>query len=140
MIRMSADMARIILRKFSACTLLAAREGDLGELGQPVDENGHVLAEGLLDLLEGRQGVLDGVVQDAGDDRGRVELHVGQDVGHLHGVREIGLAGQAQLSRVDRGREDVGLLDQLQVRLRAVLAALIEDVRYADHSGPSAPP
>lgn len=120
--------------------LLPAREGDLGELRQPVDENGHVLAEPLLDLLERREGVLDGVVQDARDDRRRVELHVGQDVGHLHGVREVGLAGKAHLSGMDRGREDVGLLDELQVRLRGIFADLIEDVRYSDHSVPSAHP
>jgi len=119
--------------------LLAAGECDLGEFREPVDEGGDLFAEPLLDLLEGGERVLYGVVQDAGHDRRCVEFHVGQDVGHFHGVRKVGFAGQTHLPGVDRGRKDVGLLDPFQVRRGGVLSDLIEDVRYSDHSGPSAP-
>ena len=68
-------MATIILRKFSACfSSCGVAGGELGELGDPVDQLGDLLAEELGDLLAGGEGVLDGVVEQPGDDRGLVEL------------------------------------------------------------------
>ena len=52
--------------------------------------------------------VLDDVVEQAGGDRDDVELHVGEQVGDLQRVDEVGLAGVADLSLVLEGGEDIG--------------------------------
>ena len=74
----------------------------------PFDDVGDLGAEQLLDALDGRQRVLDDVVEQAGGDGDGVELHVGQEVGDGEGVDQVGLAGMAHLSPVLEGREDVG--------------------------------
>ena len=55
--------------------LVAALEGDAGELGDAVDELGDVVAEALAHVVERRGRVLDRVVQQRGADRLRVEAH-----------------------------------------------------------------
>ena len=62
--------------------LLARGERDGADLGHPFDHVGDLGPEQLLDALDGGQGVLDDVVEQAGGDGDRVELHVGEDVGH----------------------------------------------------------
>ena len=57
-----------------------------GQLGHAIDQSGDILAEHAGDLVAGRVGVLQRVVQQAGHDRGGIELHLGQDTGHLHRV------------------------------------------------------
>ena len=88
--------------------LLARREGDRADLGDPLDDVGDLGAEELLDALDGRQGVLDDVVEQAGGDGDDVQLHVGQEVGDGERVDEVGLPRMADLSPVLEGREDVG--------------------------------
>ena len=99
----------------------------------PFDDVGDLGAEELLDALDGRQGVLDDVVQQAGGDGHDVELHVGQEVGDGQGVDEVGLAGVADLSPVLEGREDVGPPEQLDVGVRAVGPDFFEEILEANH-------
>ena len=92
MTRMSSTIASSILRKFSACR-------------SSLDENGIALilvtpsttcatsgpnSSWMRSIV--RQRVLDDVVEQAGGDGDDVELHVGQEVGDLERVDEVGLA------------------------------------------------
>ena len=72
-----------------------------------------------LDALDGRQRVLDDVVEQAGGDGDGVELHVGEEIGDRERVDEVGLPGMADLSPVLEGREDVGPPEQLDVGVRS---------------------
>ena len=81
MTRRSRTIASSILRKDSGLRFLAALELDLVELGDAVDDLGDVLAELLRDLLLGDRRVLDDVVQDRPDDRVRIEVQLGEDLG-----------------------------------------------------------
>jgi hypothetical protein len=58
--------------------LVARLERDAGELRDAVDEAGDLLAELGADLVERRRRVLDGVVQQRGDERLGVEAHAAQ--------------------------------------------------------------
>jgi hypothetical protein len=76
---------------------------------------------------------IDDVVQQAGGDGDRVELHVGEEVGDRQGVDEVRLPGMADLSPVLEGGEDVGLPEQLDVGIRAVGPDLFEEILEANH-------
>ena len=113
--------------------LLARRERDRAELRHPFDDVRDVGAEELLDPLDRRLGVLDDVVEQAGGDGDDVQLHVGEQVGDLERVDEVGLAGVAHLSLVLEGREDVGPPQQLDVGVRVVGPDLFDEVLEPDH-------
>ncbi len=54
---------------------------DLAELGNPLDQIGHLIAKQLADLRVGSLGVLNRVVEQCGNDRGSIKPHLGQDTG-----------------------------------------------------------
>jgi hypothetical protein len=71
-----ADVLRHVqehLAKALGLTVLLRAEVELRELRDPVDEEGHLVAELSGHVFEGGLGVLDGVVEERGDDRRRVE-------------------------------------------------------------------
>ena len=70
----------------------AAAELDLVELADAVDQLGDLRAEALRDLFLGVRRVLDDVVEDRGDERLRIELQVGEQVGDRDRMRDVGLA------------------------------------------------
>ena len=113
--------------------LLARRERNRAELGHPFDDVGDVGPEQLLDALDRRLRVLDDVVQQAGGDRHHVELHVGEQVGDLERVDEVGLARMADLSLVLEGGEDVRPPQQLDVGVRVVRPDLFDEVLEPNH-------
>ena len=113
--------------------LLARRERDGADLGHALDDVRDLGAEQLLDALDGGQGVLDDVVEEAGGDGDRVQPQVGQEVGDLKRVHHVGLARMAHLSLVLEGREDVGAAEQLEVGLGVVRPDLFEQVLEANH-------
>ena len=87
--------------------LLAGRERDGAELGDPFDDVGDVGAEQLLDALDRRLGVFDDVVEQPGGDRHDVELHVGELIRDLQRMDEVGLArngGPVPCARTPRRR------------------------------------
>ncbi len=103
--------------------LVAALEGDPGQLGDAVDQLGDLLAELGPDLLEAGAGVLDRVVQQRRAERLGVEPHPGADLRHPDRVGDELVAGAAQLvgvavagevegaghrGAVDRGHGDDG--------------------------------
>ena len=78
----------------------------------------------LADLLRRGERVFDHVVQQAGRNAHRVELHVREDVGDFERMDEVGLARMADLSLVLQGRKHIGLAEQLEVGVRAVARTL----------------
>ena len=113
--------------------LLARRERDGADLGDAFDDVGDFGAEQLADALDGGQRVLDDVVEQAGGNRDRVELHVGEEVGDCQRVDQVGLARMADLAPVLEGREDVGPPEQLDVGVRAVGPDFFEQILEANH-------
>ena len=95
---------------------------DLVELGDPVDEVADLGAELLGQRLQRVAGVLHGVVQQRGDQRGGVHLELGQDVGDGQRVGDVGVTGAAHLVGVALLGDLVRALQQRQVRLRVDLA------------------
>ncbi len=95
--------------------LLARGKVNLADLGDALDDVGHLLAEFLLELLGGDGGVFHRVVQQAGGDGGGVQLHLRQEDGDLKGMDEVGLAGGALLAGVVLQGELVGATDNLYV-------------------------
>ena len=91
-----------------------------GELGHAVDEARDFGPETALDVAERDRGVLDHVVQQAGEDAGGVEPVAGEDVGDRDRVGDVGVAVVPQLGRVRLGRERVGGLDEVGVGARVV--------------------
>ena len=122
MTRTSRAIASSILRKFSACASSRVVELDLVELGDAVDHVGHRLAERRLDLGLGDRGVLHHVVQQRGGEPLRVEAPLRQDAGDRERMRDVRLAGLAELAAVRGLGELERALDERDVRRRQVVA------------------
>ena len=121
------------MRKFSAWRSSLRGERDRADLGHPFDDVGDLGTEQLLDALDGGQRVLDDVVEQAGGDGDHVQPHVGEDVGDLERMDEVGLARVADLSLVLEGGEDVGPPEQLDVGVGAVGPDLFDQVLEPNH-------
>ena len=130
---MSSTIARSILRKLSACRSSLDENCRRRQLGDALDDVRDLLAEQLADLLDGVRRVLDDVVQEAGGDGDDVQPQVGEDVGDLERVDEVGLARAAHLSLVLVGREHVGPPEQLDVGLGVGGPHLLDEVLEPDH-------
>ena len=109
--------------------VLARRELDLVELRDAVDHVGHRLAERRLDLRLGDRGVLHHVVQERGGQPLRVEAPLRQDARDRERVRDVGLAGLAELPAVSRVGERERALDERDIRLRQVIAEVSGELR-----------
>ena len=72
--------------------LLARGEVNFADLGDALDDVGHLFAEFLADVDDGDRGVFDRVVQQAGGNGDRVHLHLGEDERDFQRMDEIGLA------------------------------------------------
>ena len=77
---------------------------DLVELGHAVDELGDLVAEVRAQLLEGVRRVLDGVVQQRGDQGRLGHADVGEDRGDRERVGDVGVAALAHLGAVHLAR------------------------------------
>ncbi len=114
-------------------TLFAGRERDGAEFRHAFDDVGDVGAEHLLDALDGGQRVFDDVMEQAGGDGHDVQAHVGEDVGDLERMDEVGFAGMADLSLVLQGREDVGPSEQLDIGVRGCGPDLFDEILEPNH-------
>ena len=121
------------MRKFSAWRSSLDENGDRPELGHPLDDVGDVLRRRAPDPLDRGLGVLDDVVEQAGGDGHDVQLHVGEQVGDLERVDEVGLPGMPDLALVFEGRKDVRPPEQLDVGLGVVAPDLFHEVLEPDH-------
>ena len=118
-----ADVARHGEEEFAQIlggALIFGLRLDLRQLGDAVDEPRDRRPEALLDLLGGRQRILDRVVEDRGGDRLVVELEVGQYAGDLDRMAEIGIAAGALLAAMRLHRKDIGTVEQRLVGVRIV--------------------
>ena len=99
--RMSFDIASSILRKFSAWRSRAEANSIFAIFVRPSTRKATSVAEEALELLVGGEGVLDGVVQQPGDDAHLVDAHLDEESGHFERMDQVGLAGEALLPLVD---------------------------------------
>ena len=113
--------------------LLARRERDGADLGDPLDDVRHLGAEVLLDLLDAGQGVFDDVMQQPGGDGHGIEPHVGQDARHLERVHQVGLPRMPDLPLVLEGRKHVGPAKELAFLVRGVGSDPLEKVFESNH-------
>ena len=97
------------------------------QLGHAVDEARDLLTEVAAQLGHRVGGVLDRVVQQRGGQRGRRHAELGEDRRHGERVRDVGVAGLAQLAPVGLLGDDVGLLDDRDVGLGVRRADGLED-------------
>ena len=100
--------------------LFAGVDVDLAELGDPVDQLGHVGTELVAHLLASHVGVLDGVMEQGGDQRVRVQAEVGEDARHRHRVTDVGLAAEPRLALMGALRQRVGANQHLALLLTEV--------------------
>ena len=119
---------------------LAGLELQALQLGDPVDDGGHLGAELLLQLGERDPGVLDGVVQQGGGDGGVVQAEVGGDLGHGDGVGDVGVARLALLALVGLGRSSVGPDHEVTAGPGVVLPEGLDDRRHLLVGGQLGPP
>ena len=88
------------------------------QLGEALDQRADFMAEDLVDFGAGGLGVLDGVVQQRGDDGGVVELEVGEDRRDFQRMRKIGIAGGAGLGAMRLHGVDIGAVQHVLVGVR----------------------
>jgi hypothetical protein len=108
----------------------------LGQLGDAIDQIGDLGAEQARYLLAGRRGVLDGVVQQRGDDRGIVQLQIGQDRRDFQRMAEKGLAAGALLIGMGLGAEHIGPVQQQLIGAGVVFPDPLDKFELTDH-GPA---
>jgi hypothetical protein len=111
--------------------------GDVGDdhpadLGDPVHEKGDRLPEEVANLVDGGDSVLHRVVEEAGGHRFLVEVPVGEGIGHIEGVDQVGVPRHPQLTVVHLGGENVCLVDELYVRGRPGRLHPLDDVKNAE--------
>jgi hypothetical protein len=105
--------------------LVAALEGDLRELGDPVHEPHHLIPEELAHLVEAGARVLDRVVEQGRAQRLGVEAQAGADLGDLDGMGDEVLSRAPPLVGVPLTREGERRLHGASIhRARAVLRVL----------------
>src|SRR4030095_3050211 len=81
----------------------------------------------------------DGVVEQRRDDGGAVQLHLGQDVGDLEGMAEIGVAGGPLLRAVGLHRENIGAIEGVLIRAGVVGLDGLNELELAAPRGGSLP-
>jgi hypothetical protein len=83
---MSSAMASSIFRRLSAWRAWELLNGSLLILVTPADDMLHLASENGFDFFRGGVRVFNHVVQQAGRNADRVEIHIGQEAGDLQGV------------------------------------------------------
>ena len=106
---------------------------DLGQLGHPVHEVGHVLAEVLGDALLADRRVFHHVVEHPRDDALGVEAHADEDACDLDGVGDVGVPGRALLSAVGFRPEEIGPVDGLYLAAVQVGPGLVAEIGDRSH-------
>ncbi len=92
-----------------------AEEFELRQLGHAIDQARDLVPEILPHVLERRQRVLDGVVQQRGDDGRHIHLQVGQDGGDFERMGKVRIARGAELLSVRLHGVDIGFVEQILV-------------------------
>ncbi len=113
--------------------LLARRELQTRQLGDALDHVRDPFAEQVPNPLDGVRRVFDDVVEEARGDGDHVQAHVREDFGHLQRVDDIRLAGAAGLVLVLGGRERIGPLEQIDVRVGVDPTNFFDEIAEPDH-------
>ncbi len=95
--------------------LFFAGKLDLVDLGDPIHNTHHLLAELLQDVFASGLGVFDGIVQQTRGDSDGIQLHLRKDLCHLQRMHQIGLTGGASLPGMVLKRVRIGFLDYFEV-------------------------
>ena len=85
---------------------------DFAQLGHSVNQHGHLRPKHFLQLLKSGIRILHHIVQKSGSQRFLVHLHLGQDVGYLGGMYDVGLAGTPFLVRMLLGGKFICFLNE----------------------------
>ena len=109
--------------------LLARGERDLAELCDALGQVCNFLAEQLRDLVVRVRGILDDVVEQAGNDRRRIHAEFDQLARHGDRMDDVRLAGLALLLLVRFERKFVALLDQREIIFLAARRCELHEVR-----------
>src|SRR6185312_10803525 len=89
--------------------------GDVADLGDAVHDLGDLAAELALDVGDGDGRVLHHVVHQAARHRDGVQVQPGEDLGDLHAVQHVVVAGGALLAPVRVATELIGARQQVGV-------------------------
>ena len=95
-----ADHGQQHLAHILRLAVFAVRKLDLVDLGHALDDVRNLLPELFRDVFRGDGRVFHRIVQQPGRDRGRVQLHLRQNLGHFQGMQHIGVPGGPELSAV----------------------------------------
>ena len=121
--------------------LFARLELQLGELGQAANEEGDLVSELGLDLVQRRVGVFDRVVKEGRAEAVDIELEVGGDAGNLDRVDDVGVAALALLPLMLGHRETEGAVEECEVGTGVIAPHLPHNlVIPPEHFGLHAPP
>ena len=132
---MSSTIASSILRKFSAWRSSLEENGMAPILVTPSTTwaisgpNSSAMRSGVVSVSSTTSW------SRPGGDRHDVELHVGEEVGDLERMNQVGLAGVADLPLMLERRKDVGPPQQLEVGFRAVAPHFFEQRLESNHLG-----
>ena len=110
---------------------LGSQQVEAADFRDAFDQARDVRTEALDDARRGNARVLDHIVQQGGAQRRDVQLHVRQDVRHFQGMRQVGIAGLAQLRAVLLGGKFERAPKQLDIAGRARLADLFDQFKEA---------
>ena len=78
------------------------------EFADPVNHFRNITAELAAQLLDGRTGILKGIVQQTGNHTVDIQMQAFEDTGDFDQMGEVRIAGQAQSSGVNPGGEVIG--------------------------------
>ena len=105
------------------------------EFGHAIDEICNLGAKKLFDFLVGCFGVFERIVEERGNDGGKVAVQAGKDVGDRNRMRKIRFAGKPFLVLVHAFAVVVRPLDELAVGKGVVCVNLLEEFSLPDHVG-----
>lgn len=95
--------------------IFAVCEFDFVQLGDTFDDMSDLLPEPVSNLLSGNIGVLNGVVQKTSCDRRRIHLQIGEYLGDLKRMNDVGFAGGAELALMLFLTESPRSADEIEV-------------------------
>jgi hypothetical protein len=97
---------------------VAGHPWEVGQLGDAVNQFGNFVAKLAAQIIQRYAGVFDGVVQKAGGDDGRGQVHLAEHFGDGKAMIDVRLAGGASLPGVGALGQVVGAVNE-QAILRA---------------------
>ena len=92
----------------------------LAELRYTINETADLISKETLDIVQRRDGILDRIVQQAGDDRCRVEFLFRENPGDFHRMRKIWVARGPLLRAVRLHGENISAVESFLIRARVV--------------------